>query len=73
MDDMAVAQGYHFPCIIHLREGGDPIGPLDKRDVRADRLKWLTEHDSYADPICRKNCLDVCIAYNNKARESNGE
>jgi molybdenum cofactor biosynthesis enzyme MoaA len=73
MDDMAVAQGHHFPCIIHLREGGEPIGKLYGCDVRADRLKWLLDHDSYADPICQKNCLDVCIAYNNKARETHGD
>jgi molybdenum cofactor biosynthesis enzyme MoaA len=73
MDDMAVAQGYHFPCIIHLREGGAPIGKVTGGDPRADRLKWLLEHDSFADPICQKNCLDVCIAYNNKARETHGE
>jgi len=71
LDDMACAQEYHFPCIIHLREGGAPVGRLTS-NVRADRLKWIVEHDSFADPICRKNCLDVCIAYNNKARETNG-
>jgi len=25
-------------------------------------------HNSFNDKICRKNCLDVCIDYNNKFR-----
>jgi len=66
LDDMAVAGGYHFPCIIHLREGGDPIGKVGET-TRQDRLDWVMRHDAKADPICAKNCLDVCIAYNNKA------
>jgi len=61
LDDMACAQGYHFPCIIHLREGGDPVGKLGF-DVRAQRANWIDQHDSFNDPICRNNCLDVCVA-----------
>ena len=71
LDDMAVAGRYHFPCIIYLREQGDPIGlisdPIEK--VRVDREWWSKEHDAHADPICKKNCLDVCILYNNKYKE----
>jgi MoaA/NifB/PqqE/SkfB family radical SAM enzyme len=67
-DDMAVSAGMHYPCIIHMREGGEPIGEVGPyaRDARED---WAFEHDSYADPICRKNCLDVCIDYNNCASQ----
>lgn len=72
LDDMAVLAGYHFPCIIYLREGGKPIGKLDG-DVRAQRKAWSESHDTHADPICRGNCLDVCVAYNNKYREFHGE
>ena len=32
--------------------------------MREERLRWFESHDSFADPICRKNCLDVCIAHN---------
>lgn len=63
-DDMAVSEGKHYPCIIHMREGGAPIGEVGST-TRADRAKWAEEHDSYADPICKENCLDVCIDYNN--------
>lgn len=70
MDDMAVAGGKmglkHFPCIIHLREGGDPIGDVGPR-MREERREWLENHDPFEDPICRSNCLDVCTHYNRVA------
>jgi hypothetical protein len=69
LDDMACAQDFHFPCIIHLREGGDPIGRLGP-NVREERAAWIAQHDSLNDPICRSNCLDVCVAYNNCASET---
>lgn len=65
LDDMAVLGGYHFPCIIYLREGGAPIGRVGP-GMRKERARWSREHDTHADPICRGNCLDVCVAYNNK-------
>ena len=67
-DDSVIAGDYHFPCVIYMREKGKPIGKVGP-DMRKDREKWLLKHDSYKDPICRKNCLDVCIDYNNKYRE----
>lgn len=68
LDDMAVCQGLHYPCIIYLREGGAPIGEVGP-DMRASRRWWFERHDSYSDPICRRNCLDVCVEFNNKFRE----
>ena len=67
-DDMAISGEYHYPCIIHLREGGDPIGKFE-HGYRQQRLEWFEKHNSYKDPICRKNCLDVCVDYNNKCEE----
>ena len=67
-DDVAVAGKYHFPCIIYLREGGDPIGKL-KENYRKTRIKWSATHNTHTDPICSKNCLDVCVDYNNKAEK----
>ena len=66
LDDMAVANGYHFPCIIYMREGGDPIGKVNE-NTRKDREAWVNSHNCYEDPICKEMCLDVCIDYNNKA------
>ena len=63
LDDVCSAGGFHFPCIIYMREGGDPIGKLDF-GFRKERLEWVRNHDCFNDPICRKNCLDVCSFYN---------
>lgn len=65
LDDMVVAKNQHYPCIVYLREGGKPIGKVGPR-MRSERLRWSLGHDCKADPICSKNCLDICIDYNNK-------
>jgi len=72
VDDMAIASNYHFPCIIYLRQGGDPIGKVagNFENIRAERAEWCRTHDCQKDPICKKTCLDVCVDYNNKAREN---
>lgn len=70
LDDMAIAGNYHFPCIIYLREGGDPIGKVGN-DMRKERLYWAKNHNTHEDIICKNNCLDVCIDYNNKVEYFN--
>jgi molybdenum cofactor biosynthesis enzyme MoaA len=70
LDDMAVCSGYHFPCIIYLREKGYPIGKVNK-EVRHERFSWFLEHNSHYDIICQNNCLDVCVDYNNFASKNN--
>jgi pyruvate-formate lyase-activating enzyme len=67
-DDSVVAGEYHFPCVIYMREGGAPIGKVN-RDMRKDRKNWLENHDTHSDPICKNNCLDVCIDYNNRYKD----
>ena len=70
LDDMAVIKNHHYPCIIYLREQGEPIGEFsDIEAVRFQRHNWFTYHDVYRDPICHNNCLDVCREYNNRWRE----
>lgn len=70
LDDMAVAGGYHFPCIIYLRERGQPIGKMtDIEAVRLERKEWAENHDCKKDFICRSNCLEVCAAYNVRWKE----
>lgn len=67
-DDMVILHGKHFPCVIYMREQGDTIGEIKGKtigQIRKERIAWFDKHDSYKDPICRKNCLDVCIDYNN--------
>lgn len=43
---------------------GAPIGKVGN-NMRTERSVWSAVHDSYNDAICRNNCLDVCIDYNN--------
>lgn len=64
LDDMAVRDGKHYPCIIYLREGGKPIGEMDN-NIRDDRYSWYLKHNTSLDGICKQNCLDVCRQYNN--------
>lgn len=66
LDDMAVVQGKHYPCIIYLREGGGPVGEVGP-DMRRERADWVEQHEPWTDPICKANCLDVCVDYNRKA------
>jgi hypothetical protein len=68
VDDMAVMGGEHYPCIIYMREGGAPVGRVGPA-MRGEREEWAKSHDTHADPICRENCLDACVAYNNKFEE----
>lgn len=74
LDDMAILGGKHFPCVIYMREQGTPVGKVDFtvspeesiRKIRQERLEWIRTHDTHNDPICKKNCLDACVDYNNK-------
>jgi molybdenum cofactor biosynthesis enzyme MoaA len=65
IDDSVICGEYHFPCVIYMREQGDPIGKVGP-DMRAERMKWADTHHTHTDPICQKNCLDVCIDHNNR-------
>lgn len=75
-DDMVVMDNKHYPCIIHMREHGKPIGSVKNKtieQIRLERSKFLILHDSYQDPICKNNCLDVCVDYNNRVEELQNE
>jgi molybdenum cofactor biosynthesis enzyme MoaA len=68
-DDMAILHGKHFPCVIYMREQGKSIGTIYNKtltEIKKERKKWFEKTNTYNDPICRKNCLDVCIDHNNK-------
>jgi MoaA/NifB/PqqE/SkfB family radical SAM enzyme len=65
IDDSVVCGRYHFPCVIYMREQGEPIGTIGP-NMRQERVEWAKNHRPKSDPICRKNCLDVCIDYNNR-------
>jgi len=66
LDDMIVKGDYHYPCVIKMREGCEPIGKTSDADVRGDRFRYFKGCNCYQDATCKKNCLDVCVDYNNK-------
>lgn len=68
LDDSIIAGDYHFPCVIYMREKGNPVGKVSE-NMRQERKEWHDNHDCYKDDICRKNCLDVCRDYNNKYKK----
>lgn len=64
LDDSVVCGDSHYPCVIYMREKGEPIGKIGP-NMRAERLEWGKKHQPQCDPICKANCLDVCIDHNN--------
>ena len=71
LDDSVIAGDFHFPCVIYMREKGKAIGKVGP-NMRAERKKWFENHNTFKDKICRENCLDVCIDYNDKYRKIHG-
>jgi len=69
LDDSVIAGGHHYPCVIYMREQGQPIGEVSET-MRADRVRWFEITDTHSDHICKKNCLDVCVDYNKKAQSA---
>jgi MoaA/NifB/PqqE/SkfB family radical SAM enzyme len=65
LDDTAISGPYQYPCIIYLREAGNPISKMGA-DFRERRIEWFKNHNSHNDNICKTNCLDVCCDYNNR-------
>jgi len=65
LDDMAAMGDDHYPCIIYMREGGDPIGKIGPK-MREERHEWYKNHTPRTDKICSSQCLDVCREYNTR-------
>lgn len=68
IDDMCIMKDKHFPCIIYMREQGNSIGRTGA-NIKQDRINWFKKHNTHNDSICKNNCLDVCVEYNNKAEK----
>ena len=51
LDDSVIAGDYHFPCVIYMRENGNPIGKVSE-NMRAERKKWFDKHNSANDTEC---------------------
>jgi len=71
-DDSVVAGKWHFPCVIHMREGGQPLGEVGP-NMQEQRLDFAANYDTHNDPICVKNCLDCLVQFNNAAADATGE
>ena len=70
LDDMVVAKNNQFSCIIAMREGAKPIGSIigkTMEQIRQERKQWVDTHNTHDCSICKNNCLDVCVDYNNIA------
>lgn len=65
VDDSIIAGDFHYQCVIHMREGGKPIGKVGP-NMRKERCDFVENFDPHTDSICVKNCLDVCRDYNQK-------
>lgn len=48
LDDSVIAGDYFFPCVIYMREHGDPIGKVGP-DMRAQQKAWVEAHDCFND------------------------
>jgi len=69
LDDSVIAGKYHYPCVIYMREQGDPIGKVGP-NMRNERVEWYKDTNTFNEAICKKNCLDVCVDYNKKAQQA---
>ena len=67
-DDSVACGKYHFPCVIYMREGGDPIGEVGP-NMRKERVEFFKKFNSFEDKICRNNCLDCIVQMHNKIRK----
>ncbi len=68
IDESVVVGKWHYPCSMYAREGGSPIGSIGPK-MRRDRVEWSETHDTYQDEICRKNCADMYVDYNNRVEQ----
>jgi len=74
LDDMVIVKDKHYPCVIYMREQGKEIGTINNKsiyDIRKERKNWYEKTNVFKDNICKNNCLDVCIDYNNKFQKIN--
>ena len=72
LDDSIIAGGFVFQCVIHMREGGRPVCEVGS-DMRQKRHDFMEKFDTHNDPICKKNCIDICREYNNKYEKYHGD
>jgi MoaA/NifB/PqqE/SkfB family radical SAM enzyme len=67
-DDSIVVGKWHYPCGVYVREGGEPIGVMGPA-MRQERVEWSERHNTIQDKICRRNCSDMYVDYNNRVEQ----
>jgi len=65
MDDVMICNGHHYACPIHMREHGEPIGKVGP-GMWNEREIWWLKHNTQKDPICKHNCIECCVDFNNR-------
>jgi MoaA/NifB/PqqE/SkfB family radical SAM enzyme len=67
LDDRAYDSLGVYPCIIHLREGGQRLYAHDESETSKRRhLENFLQEDRTQDPVCQKFCFDVYRALNKR-------
>jgi len=72
LDDVTIAGEHHYPCNVYFREGGKPIGSVN-RFMMQDRFDWFAKTSTKHDPICNRMCMDLLRTYNNRVHSHNKE
>jgi MoaA/NifB/PqqE/SkfB family radical SAM enzyme len=70
-DDLTIFGHDYYPCAVYARERGKPIGQFGPNNVQ-ERADWFAQHDSHADPICQKFCMDFKCRFNDRVESYRG-
>lgn len=74
MDDIIICGSHHYPCIVQLREGGQPIGSVrDVAAMRDERREWGLAIDTHKDCVCKPYCMDIFADCNNRIKALAGK
>ena len=67
LDDRTFDSAGAYPCVIHLREGGERLYARDDpEDLKRKQLGAFLRQDRSRDPICRRCCFDLYRGLNER-------
>ncbi|MDY6988910.1 MAG: radical SAM protein [Thermodesulfobacteriota bacterium] len=67
LTERIVDHDYYYPCPLFVREGGVPLGRLDKDDFKTQQEKiveFVKAESCLDDPICGQYCINCCKKFN---------
>lgn len=73
LTERTVDTQYYYPCPVYLREGGQPLGSLDKDNWATQQKKilaFIRQDNCIQDPICQKSCIYCTKVFNNHMNAS---